>query len=66
MSINELYETELENESSTSEKEKLESFFALKAELVQANAEAEAGRFKHFDAKAFEPDAFEKRLLSFK
>ena len=34
------------------------AFFALKAELEQAIAEAEAGDHAPFDVEAYEPDAF--------
>ena len=40
------------------EKDDARQFHALKAELEQAAAEAEAGAFAPFDARAFEPDAF--------
>ena len=40
------------------EKDGARQFYALKADLEQATAEAEAGAFKPFDARAFEPDAF--------
>jgi len=40
------------------EKDGARQFYALKADLEQATAEAEAGRFDVFDAEAFEPDAF--------
>lgn len=33
-------------------------FYLLKADLEQAAAEAEAGAFAAFDARAFEPEAF--------
>ena len=40
------------------EKDGARQFYALKANLEQATAEAEAGAFAPFDARAFEPDAF--------
>ena len=40
------------------EKDGTRQFYALKANLEQATAEAEAGAFAPFDARAFEPDAF--------
>ena len=40
------------------EKDGARQFHALKADLEQATAEAEAGAFASFDARAFEPDAF--------
>jgi len=40
------------------EKDGARQFYTLKADLEQATAEAEAGGFDTFDAKAFEPDAF--------
>lgn len=40
------------------EKDGARQFYALKADLEQATAEAEAGAFAPFDARAFEPDAF--------
>ena len=40
------------------EKDGARQFYALKADLEQAVAEAEAGTFASFDARAFEPDAF--------
>jgi antitoxin ParD1/3/4 len=41
------------------EKDGARQFYALKADLEYATAEAEAGGFETFDAKAFEPDAFQ-------
>ena len=40
------------------EKDGARQFYALKVNLEQATAEAEAGAFAPFDARAFEPDAF--------
>jgi len=40
------------------EKDGARAFYALKAELDQAIAEAEAGDYEEFDPRAFEPDAF--------
>ena len=40
------------------EKDGARAFFALKAELEQAIAEAEAGDYEEFDPVAYEPDAF--------
>ena len=40
------------------EKDGARAFYALKAELEQAIAEAEAGDYEEFDPRAFEPDAF--------
>ena len=40
------------------EKDGARQFYALKADFEQATAEAEAGAFAPFDARAFEPDAF--------
>ncbi|WP_232215772.1 type II toxin-antitoxin system ParD family antitoxin [Paracoccus sp. J55] len=40
------------------EKDGARQFYALKAELEEAAAAAEAGGFAEFDARAFEPDAF--------
>ena len=39
-------------------KDRARDFFALKAELEQALAEAEAGDHAPFDIEAYEPDAF--------
>lgn len=41
------------------DKDGARQFYALKADLEQAASEAEAGAFASFDARAFEPDAFE-------
>ena len=41
------------------DKDGARQFYALKADLEQAASEAEAGAFTSFDARAFEPDAFE-------
>ena len=40
------------------EKDRARAFFALKAELEEAIAEAERGEYTEFDPVAFEPDAF--------
>ena len=40
------------------EKEGARQFYALRADLEEARAEAEAGDFEAFDAQAFEPEAF--------
>ena len=40
------------------EKDRARAFFALKAELEDAVAEAERGEYEEFDPVAFEPDAF--------
>lgn len=40
------------------EKDGARQFYALKAELEHAAADAEAGGFQAFDARAFEPEAF--------
>ena len=40
------------------EKDRARAFFALKAELEEAIAEAERGEYEEFDPVAFEPDAF--------
>ncbi len=40
------------------EKDRARDFFALKAELEEALAEAEAGDHAPFDIEAYEPDAF--------
>ena len=40
------------------EKDGARAFYALKAELEQAIAEAEAGDHAPFDIEAYEPDAF--------
>lgn len=40
------------------EKDGARQFYALKADLEDAAAAAEAGEFVDFDPKAFEPDAF--------
>ena len=40
------------------EKDGARAFYALKAELDQAIAEAEAGDHAPFDVEAYEPDAF--------
>lgn len=40
------------------EKDGARQFYALKADLEQATAEANAGAFAPFDARDFEPDAF--------
>ena len=40
------------------EKDGARAFYALKAELDQAIAEAEAGDHAPFDIEAYEPDAF--------
>lgn len=42
------------------EKDGARQFYALKADLERATAEAEAGAFSAFDAHAFEPDAFKE------
>jgi len=42
------------------EKDGARQFYTLKADLERAAAEAEAGSFETFDAKAFEPDAFKE------
>lgn len=43
------------------EKDGARQFYALKAELEAARAEAEAGAFETFDPRAFEPDAWPKQ-----
>jgi antitoxin ParD1/3/4 len=40
------------------ERDRARAFFALKAELEDAIAEAERGDYAEFDPTAFEPDAF--------
>ena len=40
------------------ERDRARAFFALKAELEDAIAEAERGEYEEFDPVAFEPDAF--------
>ena len=40
------------------EKDRARAFLALKAELKEALAEAEAGDYEEFDPVAYEPDAF--------
>ena len=40
------------------DKDGARQFYLLKADLEQAAAEAEAGAFAAFDARAFEPEAF--------
>ena len=40
------------------ERDGARQFYALKADLELAAAEAEAGKFASFNARAFEPDAF--------
>lgn len=40
------------------EKDGARQFYALKADLDDAAAAAEAGGFSDFDPKAFEPDAY--------
>lgn len=40
------------------EKDGARAFYALKAELDKAIAEAEAGDYAPFDIEAYEPDAF--------
>jgi antitoxin ParD1/3/4 len=40
------------------ERDRARAFFALKAELEEAIAEAERGDYEEFDPVAFEPDAF--------
>jgi len=40
------------------EKDRARAFFALKAELDDAIAEAERGEYEEFDPVAYEPDAF--------
>ncbi|WP_146591396.1 type II toxin-antitoxin system ParD family antitoxin [Puniceibacterium confluentis] len=42
------------------EKDGARQFYALKADLEQAAAIAEEGDFAEFDARAFEPDAFNR------
>lgn len=42
------------------EKDGARQFYALKADLEQAAAMAEEGDFAEFDARAFEPDAFDR------
>ena len=42
------------------DKDGARQFYALKTELEQAVSEADAGAFASFDARAFEPDAFEE------
>lgn len=43
------------------EKDGARQFYALKAELEAARAEAEGGAFETFDPRAFEPDAWQKQ-----
>lgn len=43
------------------EKDGARQFYALKAELEAAHAEAENGAFETFDPRAFEPDAWPKQ-----
>jgi antitoxin ParD1/3/4 len=43
------------------EKDGARQFYALKAELETAHAEAEEGAFEPFDPRAFEPDAWPKQ-----
>lgn len=43
------------------EKDGARQFYALKAELEAARAEAEDGTFETFDPRAFEPDAWPKQ-----
>lgn len=43
------------------EKDGARQFYALKAELAAARAEAEDGAFEVFDPHAFEPDAYAKQ-----
>ena len=40
------------------ERDGARQFYAMKADLELAAAEAEAGKFAPFSARAFEPDAF--------
>lgn len=40
------------------EKDRARAFYALKADLEEALAEAEAGDHAPFDIEAYEPDAF--------
>ena len=40
------------------ERDRARAFFALRAELEEAIAEAERGEYAEFDPVAFEPDAF--------
>jgi antitoxin ParD1/3/4 len=40
------------------EKDGARQFYALKAEIEAAHAEAEGGAFETFDPRAFEPDAW--------
>ena len=40
------------------ENDRARAFFALKAELEEAIAEAERGDYEEFDPVAYEPDAF--------
>ena len=40
------------------EKDRARAFYALKADLEEALAEAEAGDHAPFDVEAYEPDAF--------
>jgi antitoxin ParD1/3/4 len=40
------------------EKDRARAFYALKAELDEAIAEAERGEYEEFDPVAYEPDAF--------
>ena len=40
------------------ERDRARAFYALKAELEDAIAEAERGEYEEFDPVAFEPDAF--------
>lgn len=43
------------------EKDGARQFYALKAELEAAHAEAVGGTFDAFDPRAFEPDAYAKQ-----
>ena len=43
------------------EKDGARQFYALKAEMEAASAEAEGGAFEAFDPRAFEPDAWPKQ-----
>ena len=40
------------------ERDRARAFYALKAELEEALAEADGGEYEEFDPVAFEPDAF--------
>lgn len=42
------------------EKDGARQFYALKADLEDANEQAEAGDFSLFNAESFEPEAFRK------